>query len=512
MHLNPSTRYQVLLTINNALVNQTSREALFKALAQEISKIIAFDRFSINLYDESQSSLSYFATAEGITPEAIEGDSRPLAKGSIAKTVIRSKEPLVIPDLKKHTFWPSVQAMVDAGLNATMAFPLITRSNVLGSIHLSFRTPPDHMNELADFLKELSGQVAIAVDNMLAHSELTDLNRRLQLQKDFLLKQSENIYDPDNFFYVSTAMQNLMGQIQMISETDASVLLTGETGTGKDYIARFIHSLSPRQSGLFVKVNCPGLASTLFESELFGHAKGAFTGAHAKRVGRLEMAAGGTLFLDEIGDLPAPQQAKLLHVLQDKTFERVGDNRPIKADFRVIAATNIDMEQAIRDDTFREDLYYRLNTVSLHIPPLRERTDDIPLLLDRLTATESVTLNRPAPEFAPDAVDVLMAYTWPGNVRELKNLVKRLIILHPGKRLGPGIVQGMLQTEQTENDNASSFPSLAEMEKQHIEKALELSGGKVGGSGSAAQLLGIPRSTLQYRMKKHGVGNSVDKA
>lgn len=512
MHLNPATRYQVLLTINNALVNQTTRDSLFKALAGELGKIFEFDRLSINLYDEFQGSLSYFATAEGITPEAIEGDSRPLAQGSIAKTVIRSREPLVIPDLRKHTYWPSVQAMVNAGLNATMAFPLITRGNVVGSMHLSFRTPPEHMEELAGFLNVLSGQLAIAVDNMLAHSQLTALNRRLQLQKDFLLKQSENIYDPESFFYVSTAMRSVMGQIQMISETDASVLVTGETGTGKDYVARYIHSLSPRQSSLFVKVNCPGLASTLFESELFGHAKGAFTGAHAKRVGRFEMAAGGTLFLDEIGDLPLPQQAKLLHVLQDRTFERVGDNQPIQADFRVIAATNKDLEQAIRDDEFREDLFYRLNTLSLHIPPLRERNDDIPLLLDRLSSSESVSLNRPAPEFSAEAVEILLHYPWPGNVRELKNLVKRLIILHPGKTIGAGIVEGMLQPEQTEENSLCRFPSLAEMEKRHIEKALALAGGKVGGSCGAAKLLGIPRSTLQYRMKKHGVETAASGA
>ncbi len=208
-------------------------------------------------------------------------------------------------------------------------------------------------------------------------------------------------------------MAEIMNVIERVADTDASVLITGETGTGKDCVARTIHDFSPRRDHLFVKVNCPALAASLFESELFGHSKGAFTGADSKRIGRFEMADKGTIFLDEVGDLPANLQAKMLHVLQDNVFERVGETRSINVNVRVIAATNQDLERSIHAGTFRRDLYYRLNTVTINIPPLRERREDIPLLVERLTAAEAKQTNRPAPEYAKPAMDRLCQYHWP---------------------------------------------------------------------------------------------------
>jgi transcriptional regulator with GAF, ATPase, and Fis domain len=497
------TRYRLLIEINNAIVKHTNRVDLFNALAKEIKKTVPYDRFSINLYDANKKRLSYFGTAEGISPEAISAYERPLDKGAIANAVIRSKEPVIIPDLKKRNYWSSVKAMLAAGLTASMAYPLITRGSVLGVLHFSFKEQPRKMEELSHFLTELTDIVAVAVDNMLAYRKLKEVNQNLVQQKQYLLERAEESYRPESFYFSSPAMIEVMRQVALIAATDASVLITGETGTGKDFIARHIHRLSPRRGGLFVKVNCPALSTGLFESELFGHAKGAFTGAAGSRVGRFEMANEGTIFLDEIGDLSVDLQAKLLHVLQDKSFERVGDNRPIEVNVRVVAATNRDMNQAIRKNKFRSDLFYRLNTVEVQLPPLRKRHEDVPGLVQWLNQIESRKANRPAPRYIPSAMDVLRDHHWPGNVRELKNLVKRMIIMHPGENISGKDVEILVESNQS--NTGSRDYSLAAAERQHIEMVLARTNGRLGGKQGAAARLRIPRTTLQYRLKKLGI-------
>jgi transcriptional regulator with GAF, ATPase, and Fis domain len=500
----PATRYQILLKINNAIVTQTRRDSLFRALARELRKHFQYDRLSINIYDPKNQSLSYFAAADGINPEGISClESRPLAMGAVAKLVIETGKPVVMEDLTKYRHLSSVVSMLESGLRTTMAFPLIVRKRILGSIHFSYRKAPPELPELKEVLEEVSKQVAIAVDNMLSYEELKKLNEILEGQKRYLMASAEDRYREDSFFYASRAIREIMEQVRLVADTDASVLITGETGTGKDYIARTIHRLSSRRNELFVKVNCPALASTLFESELFGHAKGAFTGADTLRVGRLEMAQGGTVFFDEVGDLPHSLQAKLLHVLQDGTFERVGESRPIKVDFRVISATNQDLQKAIREGRFRRDLYYRLNTVHIHIPPLRERPEDIPILVEKLTELQAREANRPAPKFTPEALRLLCHYEWPGNVRELKNLVKRLVILRPGDLIGERDVDGALRTFAPELRFDSR--TLAEVEKDYISQVMRRCGGRLGGADGAAKVLGIPRSTLQHKLKKLGL-------
>jgi transcriptional regulator with GAF, ATPase, and Fis domain len=402
-----------------------------------------------------------------------------------------------------------------------MAFPLIVRGNILGSLHFSFRRTPENLPELTEFMTEISGQVALAVDNMLTHATLLAMNAHLEQQKRYLLKDVDAQYHPDNFFFCSRGMREIMRQIEIIACSDASVLITGETGTGKDYIARYIHQLSDRRDGLCVKINCPALAASLFESELFGHAKGAFTGASTSRVGRFEMAHGGTVFLDEIGELPMALQAKLLHVLQDRRFERVGDSRPVEANFRVIAATNCDLERAIRDKSFRSDLYYRLNTVSFHIPPLRERVEEIEPLVHKLVRIQAETMHRIEPVISERAMDVLKRHTWPGNVRELKNLINRLIIIHSGKTVCAGDVEPILSIRPGETPHASPAPvpgpapgpqppqsgtmTLSEAERAHIARVLAMTRGAVGGKAGAAATLKMPKSTLQYKIRKYGL-------
>ncbi len=501
MSLDPRRRYETLLRINNAIVQQTSRESLFRALAAEMRGLFHFDRCSINLYDQETRSLSYFAAAEGVSLDG--GASRPLEKGIIAQMVIRTREPLLIPDLRHQSYFSNVDTMLKAGLRSTMAFPLIVRNAVLGSLHFSFKERPQDWDELADFLKELSTQVAIAVENMLAYTRMQSVNENLQRQKRFLQRQADKSYDPERFYFTSEAMFEVLQQVKVAAATEAAVLVTGETGTGKEYVAHCLHALSPRRDALLVKVNCPALAAGLFESELFGHAKGAFTGAMHQRLGRFEMAHGGTIFLDEIGDLPLPQQAKMLHVLQDRLFERVGESRSIRADFRVVAATNKDLEVAMADGSFRSDLFYRLNTVHVHIPALRERTEDIPVLVIRLSEQLAREMHRPMPHY-PDAVlRRLQGSPWPGNVREIKNLVHRMMLRRAGEAVGLQDVENYLGPMQ--EPRPEGFPTLEQQERRHLEQALRLARGALGGPGGAATLLDLPRTTLQYRLRKHGL-------
>lgn len=504
MRWNLEARYRILLSINNAIITQTSREKLFQALATEIRRHFRYDRLSINLYDPETESLSYFAAADGIAPEGISSQgSRPLAGGSIAQMVIASKSPIIVEDLNRYEDLPSVVSMLDSGLTATMAFPLLVRNRLLGTVHFSFRKRPEDVHALVGVLTDVSNQVAIAVDNMLNYVELAKLNENLERQKRYLMVNADDAYHRDHFFYASAAMAEIMNQIELVADTDASVLVMGETGTGKDYLARTIHNLSSRRDHLFVKINCPSLASSLIESELFGHGKGAFTGAHALRIGRFEMADGGTVFLDEVGDLPGNLQAKLLQVIQDREFERVGESRPVKVNIRVIAATNHDLEKAIREGSFRRDLYYRLNMVTIHTPRLKDRPEDIALLVERLTELQAKQMNRRAPEYTDLALERLIHYQWPGNVRELKNLVTRLVILRPGTRISEADIDKILNTFQPEQEITVS--TLATAERRHIEQALIRCRGVLGGRHGAARVLGIPRSTLQYRLRKLGL-------
>jgi transcriptional regulator with GAF, ATPase, and Fis domain len=499
------TKYRLLLDLNNAVLREITRSGLFSALAAEIRKIFRFDRFSINIYDSETKSLSYFSTAKGISPAEISVGERPVSKAAIAHAVIRSRRPLIIPNLETHMCWESVRAMKASGLSTTMAYPLIVRDQVLGSMHFSFVSKPENLERLEDFLPDLSKQVAIAVDNMLVNEQLWKMNEHLRREKDFLLSQDGDTGAGD-FFYESQAMKDIMRQARLIAGSDASVLITGETGTGKDHIARCIHNESSRRDALLVKVDCPALTPTLFESELFGHAKGAFTGASFKHVGRFEMADGGTVFLDEIGELDRSLQAKLLNVLQDQVFHPVGSSRPVSVDFRLISATNKEMERCIGEGSFRKDLYFRLATFTIHIPPLRARTEDIPVLVERLTSIQARKTHRPLPAYADSCMEAMCRYSWPGNVRELKNLLKRLVIMRPGAVISAGEFESLVHADG--HAAPAGCITLEDMEKQHILRALTMSGGVVGGPRGAASLLGVPRQTLQYKMRKHGLTNS----
>ena len=500
-----ATRHQILLEITNAVISNKTSEGFFNALTAELGRHFTFDRLSINLYDEKSQTLQYFTKANGVGQDTISSmDQRPL-KGSIANMAIQSKNPVIIDDLRLYSDLPIISQLLKAGLTSTMAFPLIVRKKTLGTLHFSFKQRPNNMSAMSNLLAEVSRQVAIAVDNLVAYRRLKDEKQHLESEKQYLIGSLEE-YKPEHFYYISPQMSEIMNLVNRVAKIDAPVLVTGETGTGKDFLARFIHYLSPRKNHMFIKVNCPAITSTLFESELFGHAKGAFTGADSQRIGRFEMADKGTVFLDEIGELPAGLQAKLLQVLQEGRFERVGDNRPVHVDFRLIAATNRDPEKSMQEGKLRKDLYYRLNVIRLHVPALRERKEDVPFLIEKITRIEAELIHQIPPTFSRSSIDLLTDYHWPGNVRELKNLVKRMIILKPGGIVGSGEIEKIIEPQrQGLKEHCSTFPTLAASECRSIEQALIQCKGVIAGEKGAARLLGVPRSTLQYRMKKYGI-------
>ena len=500
----PVKKYRLLLRLNNAIISQYEREGLFHVIAHEISGIVPYDRFSINLYNPQTDELSYFAVAAGVSPEGISEKTRPLRKGSIAQRVILSKKEVFIHDLSQENDLETAETMQNAGLNATFAYPMIIRGKILGSIHFSFKTLPHDAQDVQGFLRDLCVQISLAIDNMISYEQLQQTIRSLDRERAYLIdSETTEQYAKERFFYVSPSMINIMKQIDLIASTDASVLITGETGTGKDHIARIIHSLSARRKRLFIKVNCAALSPPLIESELFGHAKGAYTGADTRRIGRFELADKGTIFLDEIGEIPMLTQAKLLQALQEKSFERVGESKPIAVDFRIIAATNQDLNGKIREKAFRRDLYYRLNTIPLHIPPLRERKEDIVLLVKCFVTAIADKLRKPPIRISQKGMTALINYSWPGNVRELENIIERVTIIYGGETIEERHISTMLHLNMPAEEQAPQTRD--DVERSLIEDTLRKCHGIIGGPRGAARILGMQRTTLQYRIRKHRI-------
>jgi len=336
------------------------------------------------------------------------------------------------------------------------------------------------------------------IDELRAAEEEVD---QLQSEKTYLQEELRSEYNFDEIVGTSPPMQEVFDAIEQVADTGTTVLVTGETGTGKELVARALHDRSDRADQVFVKVNCAALSSDLIESELFGHEKGAFTGATEQRKGRFELADGGTLLLDEIGELPLETQAKLLRALQHQAFERVGGSETIEVDTRILAATNRDLEAEVEADRFRSDLYYRLNIFPVELPPLRERDGDVPLLAEHFCERFAQRTGKDVAGLTPNAMAVLQGYDWPGNVRELANIIERAVILTRADR----IRAEHLSITNGDGGGQSGFDSLEAVQRQHIEKALERTGGVVGGDDGAAELLDVKRTTLLSRMDRLGV-------
>jgi formate hydrogenlyase transcriptional activator len=377
--------------------------------------------------------------------------------------------------------------------------PLIIRGRVLGILALGKREKIAYTEDEVDFLTQLSGQIAIAVENSLVLVELRELEDHLDEESMCLEGEISNELNFKEIVGRSVALQGVLRQVQVVAPTDCGVLVQGETGTGKELIARAIHNLSARRDRPFIKVNCAAIPSGLLESELFGHEKGAFTGAIIRKAGRFEVADKGTLFLDEVGDIPLELQPKLLRVLQEHEFERLGSSRTQQVDVRIVAATHRDLKRMVEDGEFRSDLFYRLHVFPLPVPPLRDRREDIPILVRHYVDKYARRMNRRIETISSQAMEALASYPWPGNVRELQNYIERAVILSPGSNLRAPLAE----LKQTAIQSRSSkLSTLEEVEREHVLQAIRESNWIIGGPNGAAARLGMKRTTLAYRIRK----------
>lgn len=513
---------RIIGLLTRLVPSKMNRRTLFKLLSREIKKICPYDRLSIYLYDADREFLNSFTNADGEGTD-IFSNTR-IAHNTLAWQAITTREPLIVTDLPSIAQGGGASRLVKAGLNASIVIPLILNEKVLGTFHLSFANTPDNLGEILCFLRALTPHLTIFLSVVLYQE------REARQKAALIARDSENaVAAKDNLtdrLLETQDMSKVMALAQSVAKLHIPVLILGETGTGKSMLARWLHRKSARHNENFIKVNCPSLAPTLFESEMFGFSKGAFTGAFAKRVGRIELAQHGTLFLDEIGELGPEIQSKLLQVLEENSFERVGDARTIDVDIRVLSATNIEVEKALAEGVFRKDLYYRLAPVVLHLPPLRKRKRDIPLLVEYFIGQFSAAWDLRAPRLSKNILRLFTEYEWPGNLRELRNVVSRLLLCSLEGAIDEHLVEELLHLPDSESNAAReavrSLPqgapasgqspteeqrlcTLEENEKQHILRALKLAGGRIAGARGAACLLGVPRSTLQHRMRKLGI-------
>jgi formate hydrogenlyase transcriptional activator len=407
----------------------------------------------------------------------------------------------VIPDWRSESRFAERALLLQTGMLSTVSVPLLTAGRAIGVLHVGSREANKYTAEDAEFLQALAGQVALAIENMLAYEEIARLKARLEEENVYLREEALSGGGLEGIIGESRTIRRVKQAVTTVAETDATVLITGETGTGKELVARAIHEGSPRRGRTLVKVNCAALPASLIESELFGHERGAFTGALARKLGRFELADRGTLFLDEVGDLPLELQAKLLRVLQEGEFERVGGVQTLKVNVRVVAATNQDLEKAVESGRFRADLYYRLNVFPITVPPLRERKEDIPVLARHLVIRNAARLGKRIDEVRKRDLEALVAYGWPGNVRELENVVERAVIL----TRGPALELGDCLPVAAPAPPRSCGATLAEVEHVHIIEALRSTRGRVSGPRGAARLLGIKPTTLEARIRRLGI-------
>jgi formate hydrogenlyase transcriptional activator len=379
--------------------------------------------------------------------------------------------------------------------------PLRTKLGIIGTLNVGSREVGRYGEMDSELLLAIADQVVLAIQNMLAYEEITSLKHRLEQENLYLQEAWRDEAAFEDVVGESPAIQKVLASVRMVAGTDSTVLVTGETGTGKELVVRAIHRLSGRKDKILVKVNCAALPSGVIESELFGHERGAFTGALSRKVGRFELANGGTLFLDEIGDLPMELQAKLLRVLQDGEFERVGGTQTLKVNVRMIAATNRNLERAVEQERFRADLYYRLNVFPIAIPPLRERLEDVPRLARHFVMMYASKMGKSIGTVSERVLSKLMEYGWPGNVRELQNVIERAVIVSPKGRLDLG---DSLATPAA-GAPTKSARTLEGIEREHILSVLKSTGWRVSGERGASRILGLKRTTLEARMKKLGI-------
>jgi len=504
-------RLKLLLDVNNAVVSHLDLHELFAAIVYCLRQTLHHDYTSLALYDADSHALKLhaldFATGKGLIQEGVLV-AVPDAPAGRAYT---ERKPVIFSaaDLEKYTA-EFVRALLVEGVKSLCCVPLITPKGVLGTVNAASRrefafTPAD-----ADLMSQVANQIAGSVANALAYHEIEDLKNKLAEEKLYLEEEIRTEHNFEEIVGESPALQKVLQEVAVVALTDSAVLILGETGTGKELIARAIHNLSDRRERTFVKVNCAALPTGLLESELFGHEKGAFTGAIAQKIGRFELAHHGTLFLDEVGDIPPELQPKLLRVLQEQEFERIGSNKTQRVDVRLVAATNRDLSQMVAERPFRCDLYYRLNVFPIALPALRQRKEDIPLLVSYFTQISARRMSKRIDTIPTEAMTALCQYSWPGNIRELENFIERAAILTRANSLQINPLElkvpGAPSSPESSPPPASAESTTLEMaEKDHILHALRAANWKIGGPLGAAARLGISRTTLHSKMRKLGI-------
>ena len=498
--------FRILVAITNAVLSRLDIDELVSEVAKEIHRYFRIDAISVVLRSNRKGKLNIYSTHYLDASHPVHDQSEVDEAGTLTERVFKSKEMLLL-NLHEHDPLAPYEKMLfemwDNKIQTLCLLPLMSGNTLLGVLKLAQCDEKVFTTTNLKLLRQIAERVSIAIDNALAYREIQRLKERLVDENLALTEQLNNVESEfGEIIGRSEAMNSVLKQVEMVAQSDSTVLILGETGTGKELIARAIHNLSGRNSRRMVKMNCAAMPAGLLESDLFGHERGAFTGASAQRIGRFELADKSSLFLDEVGDMPIELQPKLLRVLQEQEFERLGSNKLIHTDVRLIAATNRDLKQMVADRELRSALYYRLNVFPIHLPPLRERPEDIPLLVKAFTFKIARRLGRNIDSIPAETLRLLSRMEWPGNVRELENVIERAVLLTRGSVLQLSLPEMSLETEPLP---AEVLPEEGEDEYQLIVRVLKESNGVVAGPKGAAQRLGLKRTTLLSRMKRLGI-------
>jgi PAS domain S-box-containing protein len=497
----------VMLQLSNALLANMDVRKLLGAISASLREVLPLDSATLGLYDPASDQLvvQFLGADEG---EVRRGDVRLSLAGSPAGEAFRTREPVILERIEGSPFAPeSVRHLTGLGMQSGCWVPLIHRGEAIGTLTVASRLEGAFTQREAEMLVQVAAQVAMAVNNAVAFRQIAELRDRLSQEKRYLEEEINLENRFEDIVGESGGLRQVLKEIETVAPTDATVLIQGETGTGKELLARAIHRLSPRKDRTFVKLNCAAIPAGLLESELFGHEKGAFTGAIARKMGRLELAHEGTLFLDEVGEMPLDLQPKLLRALQEREIERLGGTRPIRVNVRLIAATNRDLGKMVAEKQFRSDLFYRLKVFPVFAPPLRDRIGDIPVLVRHFVATHSRRMGKVIETIPEETMAALKRWRWPGNIRELENFLERAVILTRGPVLYVPLAE--LETAETEGeDKEMEISTLHAAEREHILRVLRETKGQIGGDDGAAARLGLKRTTLNSKIKKLGIERS----
>ena len=497
----------LLLETTNQLITQRSTAELLAAIAASLRQVKDYDYAAIALYDPAIRKLRVRTLPSRAGGESIHEERLLPVENSPAGWAFKARRPLMLNHIREEGKPVEIsETLVHQGVQSACRIPLMTHDRVLGTLTLASRLENTFTNEDVASLTQLADQIAIALDNAMAFRELTEVRDRLAEEKGYLEDEIRARFNFGDIVGESPAIKDVLSQVKTVAPTDSAVLILGETGTGKELVARAIHRLSARRDKIFVTLNCSAVPASLFESELFGHEKGAFTGSAGRQIGRFELAHQGTLFLDEVGDIPLELQSKLLRTLQEKQFERLGSAQTITVNVRVIAATNRNLREMVEKGIFRSDLYYRLNVFPIAVPSLRERASDIPLLARYFVDKYSRQLGRKISAVPGRALNMLKEYAWPGNVRELEHYIERAVILSPGPELEAPPLEAA-KTPKRSVDSPSQ--SLAAAEREHILRVLRETNWIVGGPRGAAARLGVKRTTLASKMRRLGISRDA---